>query len=195
MGDKVSNLLSIIFNSKTEKPSYEIGFIPDSDKSAHTITNTKVRLICSALECEGAFINNLQDTETDEINNLKNEIKKIINSYKESGKQISPKTYDNIWGSIRYWSKSTSDMIISLYHIYKEEIDIFDTHKIVNEDSINRFVKYRNQITHGTYRILDIEIATTAYILSGLIYCCLLSRIGMSKDEIHKLCEYNKLLQ
>ena len=194
LDDKVSNLLSIIFNSETEKPSYEIGFIPDSDKSAYTITNTKVRLICSALECEGALADNSKDTESAEIDNLKEEIKKIIRSYKEKG-QISQKTHDNICGSMRYWSKSTSDMILSLYLIHKEEVDVLDKFKIISEDNINKFVKYRNQITHGTYKILDTKIATIAYVLSGLVYCCLLNRIGMSKDEIHRLCEYGKLLQ
>ena len=43
-------LLSVIYDIKDQKSSYEIGFLPSSDKEVYMIDNTKVRMICSALE-------------------------------------------------------------------------------------------------------------------------------------------------
>ena len=59
----------------------------------------------------------------------------------------------------------------------------------IEEQDIKNFVKYRNTITHGRHQILTDRIATTAYFLCGLIYCCVLTRVGYSKDNLKQLCE------
>lgn len=58
----------------------------------------------------------------------------------------------------------------------------------ITEESIRAFVKYRNDITHGRHRTLDIEVATTAFYLGGLVYCCILDRVGLDRAKIYDLC-------
>ena len=56
------------------------------------------------------------------------------------------------------------------------------------EIDIGKFIAYRNQITHGAAHDIPVLVATTAYILKGLVYCCVLKRIGISEDKIILLC-------
>ena len=63
----------------------------------------------------------------------------------------------------------------------------------IREDEIKDFVKYRNDITHGNHRVLDKRIACTAHLLSGLVYCSLLDRIGISREKIRELCVHKLL--
>ena len=65
----------------------------------------------------------------------------------------------------------------------------------ISDDEISEFVKYRNSITHGSFRVIDSSIVATAYTLSGLVYCSLLSRIGVSREKILNLCKNWKLLR
>lgn len=41
---------------------------------------------------------------------------------------------------------------------------------------------------------MDKDVAETAFVLQGLIYCCILSRIGMEKQQINDFCKNNKIL-
>ena len=58
----------------------------------------------------------------------------------------------------------------------------------LTDGMIEEFVKYRNKIMHGSYRILNYNVAITAHVLSGLVYCCLLKRIGVSDASILEWC-------
>ena len=64
----------------------------------------------------------------------------------------------------------------------------------ISEERVKKFVKYRNDITHGRYRVLDMEVGLTALLLSGLVYCNILDRIGIGRTKIIELCE-KKLLR
>lgn len=64
----------------------------------------------------------------------------------------------------------------------------------ISDKDIQEFVKYRNNITHGSHRMMNRKIATTAFMLQGLVYCCILSRIGIGKAEIYRLCKDKKIL-
>ena len=63
----------------------------------------------------------------------------------------------------------------------------------LTEDNINKFVKYRNDITHGQHRVMDLQIAETGFALQGLVYCCLLKRIGFNYEEIVSFSEAKKI--
>lgn len=67
------------------------------------------------------------------------------------------------------------------------------TQVIITDGLIKDFVKYRNDITHGKHRILEVGIAITAHNLCGLIYCCVLDRIGVTREKISELCQYKIL--
>ena len=54
---------------------------------------------------------------------------------------------------------------------------------------IGTFVKYRNEITHGAEMEATKNVIDIAFVLRGLVYCCILKRIGVAEEQIVKLCE------
>lgn len=198
LGDGVSKLASIIFNSKDKQPAYEIGFLPTSDKDVHLMSNDKVRLICSALECELSFVDDLCPNEDEHLQNLIVAVKQYVKKHRAGPNKLSSRTYDLIFSSISTWSMSASDKVCLLFHLHEKEMSIILSKTIrdisIGDDEILKFIKYRNSITHGSYRVMDEEIATIAFVLQGLVYCCLLKRIGVSEDSILSLCQNGKIL-
>ena len=196
LGDTIVPLLEIIYNSTDRKPAYSWGFLPDSDKKSLIITNEQIKEVCSGLECELEFIDDISATEEEHLNELIRTVKDIIKNHRKSPEKLSEKTYSLINSSINHWSMSAGDKFVLLYNRYHREMCSLNYTGIdIGEDEINTLVKYRNDITHGRYRVMDINIAATAHVLSGLIYCCVLTRIGMSNDEILQLCTRRKLLE
>ena len=192
----IPNLLTAIYNNKENKALYNIGFIPSNDKEVYQITNQKIRMICSALECELFFIDDIFSIEQKDLSELVNEIKEKIKEHRKGSNKLSPKTYDMIFGSIKNWSMSTSEKILVVYQKYESVLNLLlNSHDLsIGEKEISEFIKYRNNITHGSHRILNVSIANTAFILSGLIYCCMLTRIGMNNYELSVMINNNKLL-
>ena len=191
----VPSLLSMFYNNKENKPSYEIGFIPSSDKDSGYMNNNKVRLICSALECELSFVDDLKVEEDAQLQILIKDIKDMVKKHRKGSNKLDSKTYDLIFGSINHWTMSVSDRICILYHRFEQEMLMLmpsDIH--ISDEQIQKFVKYRNMITHGSWKVLDEEVAITAYVLQGLVYCSILKRMGLSQEKITQLCQNNKLL-
>ncbi len=79
----------------------------------------------------------------------------------------------------------------ALYEASKTVIDKILIHKgcKITEDLIQKFVKCRNEITHGNKPKLTKEIADTYYSMIVLIYVSLSKRIGLTDDEIFKSFE------
>ncbi len=193
--DSIPALLSILYGSKEDKPSYELGFIPTSDKDIRYMTNNKIRLICSSLECEMSFVKDLDKKEDQNLEKLITDVKALIKSHRKTPDKLSQKTYDNIFNNISHWSMSASDKMCLLYHRHEQEIlKIALWSQRVDDEKIDEFVKYRNKITHGSWRVLSDSVASTAHVLQSLVYCCILTRIGMSKEQICTLCENYKML-
>lgn len=194
--EAMPQLLFTIYNTKDRKPSYEIGFLPSSDKDVYLIDNNKVRMICSALECELSFIDDICPQEETDLQGLIQNVKHIVKAHRKSPHKLSSKTYDLIFSSISNWSRSANEKFCELYHRYEEEMINLNLSEVdISDEDISQFVKYRNNITHGSFRVMDSSIATTAYVLSGLIYCALLSRIGVSREKILYLCKHRQLLR
>lgn len=186
----VTELFSLVFNSEDGKPSYEFGFFPNSDEDAGIISNDKIRLICSSVECELSFIHDLYPEEERNLTKLIDNTKKTIKIHRKTDERLSDKTYDLIFSSIENWTMSASNRIRGLYQRYTDELNLISRNGMsVDEVSIDKLIKYRNKITHGTYRIIDQEIAATAYLLQGLVYCCILTRIGMNRERLQALCK------
>lgn len=200
LGKAVGKLASIVFNNVDKKPSYEINFLPESDQNIGWINNDKIRLICSALECELEFVQDLNLSQNEELKGLIRLVKKTVKNYRKSSHKLADKTYDLIFSSIQHWSMSASDRICTLYHCYANEMCALaesttnPSETKLSDKDIQEFVKYRNNITHGSYRVMDTRIATTAFMLQGLVYCCILNRIGIDKAEIYRLCQNRKIL-
>ena len=192
--EAIPKILYRIYHTKDNEPSYDFGLLPSSDNDVFLMTNNKIRMICSALECELSFIPSLCLEESEDLRELIKNVKKTIKDYRKGANRLSAKTYDLIFSSIDHWSMSASDKFCELYHQYEEEL-LVASDNIISDDSIAQLVKYRNKITHGSYRVMDSDIAATAYVLSGLVYCAFLTRVGVSKENILRLCQEHKLLR
>ena len=72
-------------------------------------------------------------------------------------------------------------------------INLYGNERELKREHIEEFTKFRNDVTHGSYRVLTISIAETAYVMSGLVYCCMLKRIGFDMEQIIEFCRMKLL--
>lgn len=200
LGDSVGHLASVIFENEDKRRSCKINFIPESDRDAKRVSDGRIRLICSSLECESGILPKGETPEDNELKYLVEQVTRVVKNHRESPQKLSNKTYDLILSSIRNWSMSASDRFCKLYRRHADEMRTLIAGKLLpdydtlSDEDINGFVKYRNQVTHGSHRMMSTKIAATAFILQGLVYCCILSRIGLDKSRISRLCSEGKIL-
>lgn len=195
LGVSLPNLLKLFYDSDDRKNSISLGFIPSSDRDVNVMNYEKIRSICSALECELSFANTITVEKNIELGELVEAVKQTVREFRKTHCEMSKDTYNLVFSSISHWSFSLAEKLCSLYHKYNDEILILNKSSVVITDqSIKEFVKYRNDITHGRYRTPDVHISLTAHYMRGLVYCCVLERIGISRAEIKEWCN-EKLLQ
>lgn len=186
LGKCVTNLLDSIVDNKPNKPRFNIGFIPEDDKTAAFITSIKIREICSALESEMelSIIQVQQEKAFDEL------VKKLKNTVKEDRDGIhsltDPKSYDYILGTLRHLSGALADRIEKCFFEYQPLMGEYISRKQIDE-----LVKYRNTITHGSFMPLDNKLSETAFVLIELVYCCILKRIGLADKVIKELFKWH----
>lgn len=196
LGESIVNLLESILKDTPDEPSYCVNFLPQNDMDVMFIDNTKLKNICSAIECEMnlAGINAASDENFAE---LIKDIKEIVKKHRDGEKPLeNKKTYDFIFGDINHWNPALSDRIYETYLLYEKEIDSFlinFNHQITKE-KIQEFANYRNTITHGSYKVADDNIFYTSVAIGALVYCCILKRIGVSESKIKELMERGILL-
>ncbi len=196
LGDSLPEFIKLFFNSKEREPHCSLGFYPKNDKDIHLMTTDKIRAICSGLECELAFAKDIQTENNQSLINLTDQTKELIKCFRKENKDaISDNTYSMIFSSLSHWTNSLAERIFCLYKKFIVEMNILNREIgiSIREDEIKDFVKYRNDITHGNHRVLDKRIACTAHLLSGLVYCSLLDRIGISREKIRELCVHKLL--
>lgn len=186
LGACVTNLLESIVDNKPNKPRFNIGFIPEDDKTAAFITSIKIREVCSALESEMELskIQIQQEKAFDEL------VKKLKNTVKEDRDEVhsltDPKSYDYILGTLRHMSGALADRIENCFFEYQPLMGEYISRKQIDE-----LVKYRNTITHGNFMPLDNKLGETTFVLIKLVYCCILKRIGLTDIVIKKLLKRN----
>ena len=196
LGDSLGKLFEIFYKTKDRKRSYSLGFYPEDDKHDTIITNEIVRSVCSALECEVGFVKGIKNEEETKIKALKKKIQPIIEEHKTGTDKLKEKTYSLIESSMSHWSTAAADQFKILYHMYEEEMAIANkSYATIGDTEIDAFVKYRNDITHGSYRVLDSTIAYTTYLMACLVYCCVLTRIGIPGEDIKQWFNDGRLLR
>ena len=190
----IINLLTLFYTSKENKPSYSLRFIPSNDKERWHVSGDRIKSICAALECEANFDKYIPSSiQAMLLNELSEKARGIV---KESRKKfektpiLSERTYSLILGSINNWTISAFDKFSYLYHKYENSLKKLPIHWDfdLTDDDIQAFIKYRNNITHGNNSRITDRIATTALIMEALVYCCLFHRIGVSDENIDKIC-------
>lgn len=200
LGDALPKLLKLFYDVEDKEPGYSLGFYPENDDDLTLMNNQKIRAICSGLECEWAFA--ADDVPHPEVNSLLNSLiettRGAVKSFRKNNPGLSNDTYNLVFSSIGNWSSTLTEKICILYGLYENDLLKLNEWKMyihIDKALIGDLVKYRNHITHGRHRIMDQRIAVTAHILSGLVYCCFLKRIGISQEKITELCNDRKLLQ
>lgn len=180
--ESVTSLLSSIVSNKPKKPSFNIGFIPDDDKTALYITSIKIREICSALESE-MELSKIQVQQETAFDNLVEKLKDIVKEDRDGIHSLTdPKSYDYILGTLRHLSGALADRIEKCFSEYQPLIGEY-----ISREDIDKLVQYRNTITHGNFMPLDNKLAETAFVLIKLVYCCILKRIGLTDKVIKEL--------
>lgn len=195
LGEHVSSLMELMLQHTDNESSYMLGFLPQNDNDVMRMSPMRLREVCSALECELNFVKDLKGDEEQNLCDLIKQIKKIIKDHRKGPSRLSDKTYDVIHGSMDHWSLATADRIYLLYQRYEDIIiNMVDCHLTIGADEINKFVKFRNNVTHGRHRIVDEVVGVTAIVLQGLVYCCMLTRIGMDRQQLKMICSERRLL-
>ena len=185
--DHLSSLFTTMFDSKIGTMSY----IPEKDSESNMIKAVEIKEICSALEYEIDHTDGLLSDEDKSLNVLIDQIKTIVKEHRDSDNPLPERTYDLIFGSMSHWSQSLTNQIVALRDKHAEAISKCEEQYRLqfSDESIASFVKYRNNTSHGDVLELSQGIAETAIMLKCLIYCNVLSRVGMNETEIAAICE------
>lgn len=195
LGESFTNLLQIIYKDRDNSKTVSLGFIPLNDKDAHIMTNEKIKAVCTALECEFSFIPEVAgENQNETFNSLIKEVKTTVKEFRKNNTLLSNDVYSLIFSNIKNWSFPMKEKNCALWHKYDQEMLILNkSTTTITDEMIKETVQFRNDITHGRHRVLNAKIAITAYYLSGLVYCCILERIGLDREKIKELCK-NKIL-
>ena len=190
LGESAARLLELFYNSQEKTPSYSLGFIPRNEREHWRVTDDIIRAVASALECELTFYEDVTSGQQEAIECLCAEVKALIKAHRKAHKDdpvISERTYDQMFGSITHWSMTAAEKVFWLYQRFGDAMDDSSHRSSLNEADIQAFVKYRNSITHGTYRELNLDVMRTTIALEKLVICSLLERVGVSHDMIVEL--------
>lgn len=195
ISDILPKLTSIFYAKENEKGDYIIlGFMPENDDDAFRMNNQKIRNICSALECELSYVTDIKVDENQLLLKLIDSTKAHIKEFRANHEGLDADTYSKIFSSMSHWSFPLAEQLCALYQKYANEINSLNFSKYVIVDAdIKKFVKYRNTITHGRHQILTERVAVTAHLLCGLIYCCVLTRAGLSHENLAEVCKKRML--
>lgn len=186
LGECVTNLIDSIVNNTPRQPRFNIGFIPENDENAAYITSMRIREICSALESEMTLAG-IQVQQEEAFDALINKLKTIVTEDREGDHPLTDaKIYDNILGTLDHLSGALADRIEKCFLEYQPLMGEW-----ISRKEIDKLVKYRNTITHGSFMPLDNKLAETAFILMQLVYCCILKRIGMEDDAVKELFKWH----
>ena len=193
--DVLGELLKIIY-AQDEKEGYvSLGFIPDDDTDCSVMTIERLRDVITALECELEYVDDINVEANEELKELIELVKNKVKEYRETGSEITENTYSSIFSSINRWRVSLKERTTALCKKYEEEITLMNSSKYaVNKESIKKVVDCRNDATHGRNMILTTEIASVTHLLAGVVYCCILERVGIDREKIKEICK-NKLLR
>lgn len=167
-----------------------LDFLPKSDEDFGFLTKNRLRNICTALEVE-MDLAKISASKDDDLINLIQRVNELIKE-RRSNKEIhiENKTYDNIFNSIRHWGDSVADRAIMAWNSHFDEIVplmksmSIDWNAETIYRNIARFINTRNKITHEGFNELDENVAVTSVLLSALVYCMTMTRLGIDKEKI-----------
>ena len=113
-------------------------------------------------------------------------MKKDVKEHRDGKEPLSSKTYDYIFGNISHWDQPLAERAYNAWKQHEDKMQpLLKLYSIdIDQEKIEMFVKARNNITHNGFTGMDEDVANTAFVLMGLVYCCALKRIKVSTEMI-----------
>lgn len=182
-------IMNILKQDKKHK-GLPIFIAPKDDRDAKIMDVDKIRNICSALEME-LDLEGVRLKSSHSMSKLVEKVKKDVKEHRNGNQPLSSKEYDYIFGNISYWDQPLAERA---YNAWKEHEDkmqpLLNLYRIdIIQEKIEKFVKARNNITHNGFTGIDEDVALTAFVLMGLVYCCALTRIKVSTELIKDIMD------
>lgn len=177
-------IMNIIKQDKKHK-CLPIFIAPKDDKDAKVMDIGKIRNICSALEME-LDLGEVRLESSYSMSKLIDKVKKDVKEHRKGKQPLSSKSYDYIFGNISHWDQPLAERVYNAWKEHEDEMQpLINLYNIdINQEKIEKFVKARNNITHNGFTGMDEDVANTAFVLMGLVYCCTLTRIQVSTELI-----------
>lgn len=116
-------------------------------------------------------------------------VKKDVKEHRDGKDPLSAKEYDYIFGNISHWDQPLAERAYNAWKEHEDKVQpLLNSYSIgIDQEKIEMFVKERNNITHNGFNGIDEDVANTAFVLMGLVYCCALTRIKMSTELIRDI--------
>lgn len=158
---------------------------PKDNEDARIMEVGKIRNICSALEME-LDLEGVRLKPDENMRTLISAVKLLVKEHRDGETPLSPKSYEYIFGNIAHWDQPLVERLYIAWEQHEEEMQpILQLYGVdIDITKIQAFVSARNAITHNGFSGMDEDVANTAFILNGFVYCCALTRLGMKKEEI-----------
>lgn len=177
-------IMNILKQDKKHK-GLPIFITPKDDRDANIMDVGKIRNICSALEMEL----DLGGGRLESSPNMKvliETVKKDVKEHRDGKEPLSAKAYDYIFGNISHWDQPLAERVYNAWKQHEDKMQpLLNLYSIdIDQEKIEMFVKARNNITHNGFTGIDEDVANTAFVLMGLVYCCTLTRIKVSTELI-----------
>lgn len=80
--DKIPNILQFFYEHQDNKHSYILGFIPENDSDVYLFTPSRIKEICSALDCETSYLNINNNQDSTSLTKLIDSVKKVLKNLK-----------------------------------------------------------------------------------------------------------------
>lgn len=171
------------------KHAFNLDVFPDKEDDKNLVSIELVKQLCTAFEIE--YTQKKVEAPCDEtIKKISKHISEYLEAFKNDNPgRLSDKFYNSIKTSIGNWSLPLAEKIMYLYTINKNIMDSFIEEKSlspckINDETIVRFVKIRNESTHGNQNNIEQEDANFIYLMRIMLQVLMLKRLGFKEDDI-----------
>lgn len=183
-----NNILLNILRVDKKHKGLPLFIAPKDDMGAKVMDIGRIRNICSTMEME-LDLGGIRLEENPKMKKLVDSVKTIIKEHREGEEKLPDRVYDNIGRNLSHWSQPVA---VRMYQAWKQHeatlVHLLKRYSLeVTEESIFKFVKARNDITHEGFSEISEEVKDTAFALLGLIYCCTLTRLGVKTEIIEDI--------
>lgn len=185
--EHIQNLISIY----ESKDGFNIDFLPNNEDERYNVSIDLIKQLCTALEIE-YNLDNGEKPYNEIVKKLSKIVIKEVKAFKKENPELSKKFYDLIMTSIGKWGLPLADKIMYLYTANKTILDAFIKNNSwiqckIDDIAIGKFVKARNNSTHGKNSIIEKEDINFIYLMKVLVYVLMMKRLGFEENKTIKI--------